>query len=136
MKIYLDRKFSSNQNQLKDTSVVYYFKLPYIDNLPRHIKNKLSKFCEEFFKGNFNIKLVFNSLKIHIKIQFLINFKSFLVYKIICATCSSSYIGQTCSHFKTRIEEYIKKDNNSIFFNIYTPPQHAFDSYNSLFFNN
>ena len=64
MKIYLDSKFSSNQNQLKDTSVVYYFKLPYIDNLPHHIKNKLSKLCKEFFKENFNIKLVFNSLKI------------------------------------------------------------------------
>ena len=64
MKIYLDSKFSSNQNQLKDTSVVYYFKLPYIDNLPHHIKNKLWKLCKEFFKENFNIKLVFNSLKI------------------------------------------------------------------------
>ena len=35
--------FSSNQNQLKDKSGVHYFKLPYIDNLSHHIKNKLSK---------------------------------------------------------------------------------------------
>ena len=33
IKKYLDHKFSSNQNQLKDTSDVYDFKLPYIGNL-------------------------------------------------------------------------------------------------------
>ena len=39
--------------------------------------------------------------------------KSFLVYKLTCATCSSSYIGETCHYFKTRIEEHIKMDNKS-----------------------
>ena len=33
IKIYLDHKFSSNQNQLKDTSNIYYFKLSYMSNL-------------------------------------------------------------------------------------------------------
>ena len=33
IKKYLDHKFPSNQNQLKDTSDVYYFKLSYIGNL-------------------------------------------------------------------------------------------------------
>ena len=32
-KKYLDYKFSSNQNQLKDTPDVHDFKLPYIGNL-------------------------------------------------------------------------------------------------------
>ena len=67
--------FTNNQNQLKDTPHVHYFKLSYIDNLSHHIKNKLSKLCEEFCKENFSIKLVFNSFKIkiifHIKTQFL-----------------------------------------------------------------
>ena len=40
--------------------------------------------------------------------------KSFLVYKFSCASCSSSYIGKTCCHFKTRIEEHIKKENKSL----------------------
>ena len=75
IKKYLDYKFSSNQNQLKDKSDVHYFKLPYISNLSHHIKNKLSKLCKEFCKENFNIKLVFNSSKLkiifHIKTQFL-----------------------------------------------------------------
>ena len=60
----LDYKFSSNQNQLRDKSDVYYFKLPYMGNLLCHIKNKLSKLCKEFCKKNFNCKLVFNSFKI------------------------------------------------------------------------
>ena len=64
IKKYLDYKFSTNQNQLRDTSDVYYFKLSYIGNLSHYIKNKLSKLCKEFCKENFNIKLVFNSFKI------------------------------------------------------------------------
>ena len=66
IKKYLDYKFSSNQYQLKDTSDVPYFKLPYISNLSHHIKNKLSKLCKEFCKENFKIKLVFNSFKFFI----------------------------------------------------------------------
>ena len=49
---FLDYKFSSNQNQLKDKSDVHYFKLPYIGHLSYHIKNKLSKLCKEFCKQN------------------------------------------------------------------------------------
>ena len=41
IKKYLNDKFSSNQNQLKDISDVHYFKLPYISNLSQHIKNTL-----------------------------------------------------------------------------------------------
>ena len=51
IKKYLNYKFSSNPNELKDTSDVYYFKLPYIGNLSYHIKNKLSKLCKEFCKN-------------------------------------------------------------------------------------
>ena len=71
----LNLTFSSNQNQPKDKSDVYYFKLPHISNLLQHIKNKLSKLCKEFCKENFNIKLISYSFKIkiifHIKSQFL-----------------------------------------------------------------
>ena len=61
---YLGYKFPRNQNQLKDKSDVYYFKLPYIGNLSHHIKNKLSKLWKKFCKEDFNIKLVFNLFKI------------------------------------------------------------------------
>ena len=48
IKKYLDHKFSSNQSQLKDTSDVYYFKLPYIGSLSHHVKNIVLKLCKEF----------------------------------------------------------------------------------------
>ena len=91
-----------------------------------------------FCKENFNIKLFFSSFKI--KNYFLYkdpipnDLKSFLVYKFTCAGCSSSYIGETCRLFKTRIEEHIKKDNKShIFEHLHSTPT-CFESYNSLFF--
>ena len=136
-KKYLDYKFSSNQNLLKDKSDVHYFKLPYIGNLSHHIKNKLSKLCKEFCKENFNIKLVFNSFKIKnyfsYKDPIPNDLKSFLVYKFTCGSCSSSYIGETC-HFKTRIEEHIKKDNKCHIFKHLHSTTTCFDSYNSLCF--
>ena len=106
IKKYLDYRFSGNQNQLKDKSDVHYFKLPYIGNLSHHIRSKLSKLCKEFCKENFNMKLVFNSFKINNYVAYkdpIPNYlKSFLVYNFTCASCSDSYIGKTCCHFKTR----------------------------------
>ena len=135
IKKYLDCKFSSNQNQLKDKPDVHCFKLPYIGNLSCHIKIKLSKLCKEFRKENFNIKLVFNSFKIKnyfsCKDPIPNDLKSFLVYKFTCPSCSSSYVGETC-HFKTRIEEHIKKDNNSHIFKHLHSSATCFDSYNSF----
>ena len=137
-KIYLDHRFSSSKNQLKDTSDVYYFKLPYIGNLSHHIKNKLLKLCKEFCKESFNINLVFNSFKIEnyfsYKDPIPDDLKSFLVYKFTCASCSSSYISETCRHFKIRIEKQIKKDNKSHIFKYLRSNITCFDSYNSLSF--
>ena len=60
------------------------------------------------------------------------DFKTFLIYKFTCASCSSSYIGETCRHFKTRIEEHTKKDNKShVFKHLHCTNMH---SYNSLCF--
>ena len=64
MKSFNSTLIISNQNQLKDKSDVHYIKLPYIGKLSHHIKIKVLKLCKEFFKENFNIKLVFNSFKI------------------------------------------------------------------------
>ena len=60
--------------------------------------------------------------------------KSFLLYKFSRACCSSSYIGETCRHFKTRIEEHIKKDNKSHIFKHLHSVGTCFNSYNSIFF--
>ena len=136
IKKYLDYKFSTNQNQLKDTPDVHYFKITYIGNLSHHIKNKLSKICKESCKENFNINLVFNSFKnknyFSYKDPIPDYLKSFLEYKFTCASCSSSYIGETCHNFKTRLEEPIKKDNKSHIFKHLHSRATCFDSYNSL----
>ena len=136
-KKYLSYKIFGNQNQAKDASDVHYFKLPYIGNLSHHIKNKFSKLCKEFFKGNVNNKLVSTSFKIKnyfsYKDSIPDGLKSFLVYKFACASCSSSYIGETCCHFKTRIEEHIKKNSKYIFKDLHSTTT-CFDWYNSLSF--
>ena len=138
IKKYLDYRFSSNQNELEHKSDVHYFQLPYIGNLSHQVKRKLSKFCKEFCKENFNIKLIFNSLKVKnyfsSKDPVPNDLKSFLVYKFTCASCSFSYIGESCRQFKTRIEEHIKKDNKSHIFKHLHPTATCFDSCNSLCF--
>ena len=60
--------------------------------------------------------------------------KSFLVDKFTCPICSSSYIGETCRHFKTRIEKHIIKDNKSHISKHLHSSATCFDSYNSLSF--
>ena len=111
IKKYLDYKFSSN-----------------IGSLLHHIKNKFSNFCKEFCKENFNINLVFNSFKIKnyfsYKDPIPNDLKYFLVYKFTCASCSSSYIGETCRHFKSRTSF---SSYNSLCFKIIDKANSKFD---------
>ena len=60
--------------------------------------------------------------------------KSFVVNKFTCSSCSSSYIGETCHHFKTRIEEHMEKDSKSHILKHLHSTATCFDSYNSLCF--
>ena len=60
--------------------------------------------------------------------------KSFLAYKFTCGGCNSSYIGKSCRHFQTRIEEHIKKDKKSHIFKHLHSIATCFDSYNTLCF--
>ena len=60
--------------------------------------------------------------------------KSFLVYKFTCASCSSGYIGETCCHFKTKIEENIKMDSKPHIFNYLLSTIACFHSHISLSF--
>ena len=58
--------------------------------------------------------------------------KSFLVYKFTCASFSSSYIWETYCHFKSSIEEHMKKDTKSHISEHLHSTAACFDSYNSL----
>ena len=60
--------------------------------------------------------------------------KSFLVYTFTCDNLSSSYIRETCPHFKTRNEEHIKNNNKSHIFKHLHSTATCFDSYNSVGF--
>ena len=60
--------------------------------------------------------------------------KSFLAYKFTYASCGSSYIGETCGHFETRIGEHIKKDDKSHIFKQLPSTTTCFDSHNPLSF--
>ena len=84
------------------------------------------------------MKLVFSSFKIKNYFSFKDpipnDLKTFLVYEFNCASCSSSSIGETCLHFKTRIEEHIKKDNKSHIFKHLHSAATCFDSYIYLWF--
>ena len=96
------------------------------------------KLCKKFLKKNFNIKLVFNLFKINnyfaYKVPFRNDLKSFLVYKFTCGSGSSSYIGETCRRFKTRIEEHIKNDNKFHILKHLHSSETCFQSYNSICF--
>ena len=60
--------------------------------------------------------------------------KFLLVYKLTYATCISGYIDKNCRHFKSRIEENIKKDKKSHTFKHLHSTAACFDSYNCLCF--
>ena len=54
IKKYLNHKLSSNKNQLKDTSFVYYFKLPYIGNFLGQVDStEFADFTESVENHNF-----------------------------------------------------------------------------------
>ena len=82
--------------------------------------------------------LVFNSFKIKnyfsYKDPIPNDLKLFLAYKFTCASSSSSYIGETCCRFKTRIEEHIKKDTKFHIFKHLHSTATCFDSYDSFCF--
>ena len=82
-----------------------------------------------------NIKPVFNWFKIKNYFSYKDltpnDLKSFLVYKFTCTSCSSSYIGETCRHSKTRNS---KEDSKSQIFKHLHSTSACFDTYNSLCF--
>ena len=91
-----------------------------IDEREMQKRTKEKQTNTERSKGNRSYRFLMNRMQNSISNEL----KSCLVSKFTCASCSCSYIGETCRHFKARVEEHIKKDN-VIFLNIYTPPQHG-----------
>ena len=112
IKVYIDKIHYNNNKVSSDVNKLRYFKLPYIGKYSEQVQKKITKLCKQYCKEN-NVKIIFTSFKISnyfsAKDATSYLLKSFLVYKFICARCKSCYIGETCRHFKTRIDEHIKR---------------------------
>ena len=116
IKKYVNLKFLTNRNELEKFSTDCYFKLPYISKILYHLKTKFLKLYRKTQKKilTLNQLLLLSKLKLifHVKTPFTMirNFYwllNSLVLDVVLA------IGETCRTFKTRVEEQIKKGNNS-----------------------
>ena len=81
----------------------------------KKIKELSKKFCKSS-----NISIVFSPFKIgdlfSSKYSLPSGLKSFVVYKLVCAGCQFSYIGETKRHLPTRINEHLVTDKKSDIF--------------------
>ena len=89
---------SNNDQSNPKSHKTRFYKLPYIGKYSEQFQKKLSKICKQYKD----------------KAPYFL--KSFLVYEFVRARCNSCDIGKTCRHFKTTIEEHVKKGKK---FNIY-----------------
>ena len=80
------------------------------------MQKKIDQLCKRFCKS-LKVKLVFTSEKLRCAFSTKDPYKSEhlskVVYKFVCASCNASYVGQTCRHLATRIDEHFGKDKKS-----------------------
>ena len=88
----------------------------------------------QLFLIRLNLTLSISLWKEFQLLQILKDLSHLLKINIRHSGCSSSYIGKTCCHFKTRIEEHIKKDSKPGIFKHLHSTTTCLDSYNSLCF--
>ena len=109
---------SPSSSKLNDQNKpeVRYYKLPYRGKFSEKAQTKLNAIAEKLCK-NIRSKLVFNPCKIG---SFFTNkdplpskWKSWVVYKFDCAGCNSRYIGETTTHFATRMDQHFRKEKGA-----------------------
>ena len=94
-----------------------YFKLPYIGLHSKLMQKKIDPLRQRFCKS-VKVTLVFTSdkLRFSMKDPYQNEHCSKFVYKFVCSSCNSSYVGQTCQHLATRIDEHFGKDTKSLIY--------------------
>ena len=131
IKTYINKIHYNNNKVSSEINKLQYFKLPYIGKYSEQVQKKIAKLCKQYCNEN-NVKIVFTSFKVSnyfsVKDATPYFLKSFLVYKFICARCKSCYIGETCRHFITRIDEHMKKDKKYLIFIICTTKRNVFQA--------
>ena len=126
--------YSNSDQSNPEPDKTRFHKLPYVGKYSEQIQKKLSKICKQFFKDA-DLEIVFTSFKINnyfsTKDKTPYFLKSFLVCNFVCVRCNSCYIGETCHHFKTRINEHVKKDKKSNIYKYLHNNKEFFSSFNS-----
>ena len=111
-----------------------FYKLPYTRTYSEQVQKKLSKICKQFCRDT-DLKIVCTSFKIDkyfsTKDKTSYFLKYFLVYKFVCVRCNSCYIRKTCRHFKTKIDEHLKKDKKCNIYEHLHNNEECFSSFNS-----
>ena len=103
-----EKRFQNAESEIK----IRYFKLSFIVLHSKLMKKKIDQLCKSL-----KVKLVSTSEKLRCafstKDTYQSEHLSKVVYKIVCASCNASYVGQTCRHLATRIDEHFGKDKKS-----------------------
>ena len=119
LKRFLEQKRTTDsQNESSDTNdETRYIKLPYIGELSKTAKYKISCLLRKFCKENIKVRVVLTTCKIgsyfSTKDVMPECFRSSVVYKFYCAGCKSCYVGRTHVHFNTRRWEHLETDVGS-----------------------
>ena len=120
VKSYLNDKINCRNEKSSENAEseikIRYFKLPFIGLHSKLMQKKIDQLCKRFCKS-LKVKLVFTSEKLRCafstKDPYQSEHLSKVVYKFVCASCNASYVGQTCRHLATRIDEHFGKDKKS-----------------------
>ena len=120
VKSYLNDKINCRNEKRSENAEseikIRYFKLTFIGLHPKLMQKKIDQLCKRFCKS-LKVKLVFTSEKLRCAFSTKDPYKSEhlskVVYKFVCASCDASYVGQTCRHLATRIDEHFGKDKKS-----------------------
>ena len=109
---YLSDQYISEESLSKKEG--RYYKLPYVGFFSRHAHNKIKGITKKLCKDQVSVNLVFIPYKIgsmfSTKDRIPSFLKSMLVYKFVCASCNTCYVGETARHLPTRIKEQLKTD--------------------------
>ena len=93
-----------------------YFQLPFIGLHSELKQKKIDQLCKRFCKS-LKVKKVFKSEKLRCvfstKDPYQSEHLSKVAYKFVFATCNTSYVGQTCQHLATRIDQHFEKDKKT-----------------------
>ena len=125
IKRFLDKKLDLDLNSKtyktkNEETETRYIKLPYIGQISKITKIKISKIIKRFCKDKIKVNIVFNTCKI--KSFFSVKdvlpkcFMSGVIYKFKCQECNSCYVGRTHKYFNDRQSEHLDTDKNSAIF--------------------